>query len=383
MSQAQTSMAILKDLIAFKTISGSANLSMIEYLERFMAKLGFDSKRLPHPSDAERLNLLCFAGPKKKGGLMLCGHSDVVPVSGQDWLSDPFVMLEKEGRLYGRGTTDMKGFIAATCAALRHIKLQELKRPLSLLFSYDEEIGCLGSAIAAPLLKEVLPELPEVALIGEPTDFAILRMHSGHVTLKISAKGKGAHSSNPSLGISAIRAINMMLSGLFELEKALLSERSLEEFFPRPYVSLNIGQIGGGSAVNIVPDEAWIIVGFRPLPDSCVEKLIERIKVIANQVSTSSKATLSVTKECLTPAMITRPNTRLEQILLPHANQSSQAAASFSTDAGNLKVAGIDCLIFGPGSINIAHQSDEYIEKKDLKRAEKKIKQIVKDYLIT
>lgn len=383
MNQAHPSAAILADLIAFKTISGSTNLGMIEYLEHFARTLGFDTERIPDPQDQGLANLLCFAGPGVKGGIMLSGHTDVVPVCGQSWHSDPFVMVEKEGRLYGRGSTDMKGFIAATCHALTSIRLSQLKKPLSLLFTYDEEVGCLGSAVAGPLLKHSLPELPEVALIGEPTDFAILRMHSGHVTLKIIAKGRGAHSSNPALGISAIKAINQVLQGLFSLEQALQNELSLEEFFPRPYVTLNVGQIGGGSAVNIIPDEAWIILGFRPLPTTCIETLIDRISLIAESAAKSSGAYINVIKEKVTPAMITKPGTRLEKILLAHAEESSQVAAAYATDAGNLKLAGIDCLIFGPGSINIAHQANEYIEKKDLDRAAQKIKQIVEEYLIT
>ena len=343
MSQALSPMDFLQDLVAFKTISGASNIHMIEYLEAWAQKLGFNCEQIRHPKDPSRANLLCWIGPGLPGGLMLSGHTDVVPVLGQSWESDPFVLREKDGKLFGRGTTDMKGFIAALCSALSSFNFKRLIRPLSLLFTYDEEIGCVGSAQCAPLIKNILPFMPEAALIGEPTDFSILRMHSGHLTLKITAKGKGAHSSDPALGISAIKAMHEVLSGLFSLEHDLKSETSLTEFFSRPYMTLNIGIINGGSAVNIIPDEAFLILGLRPLPNYSIEDIINRLNLITQAISKSSGAQILVTKENLAPAMITKANTKLEQILLPHARASNDVAAAFTTDAGNLFLENIEC----------------------------------------
>jgi len=381
MSQALSPAAYLQDLIAFKTISGSANTPLVAYLEDWAHRNSFNYRRIEHPRDPQRANLLCWIGPSCAGGLMLSGHTDVVPVLGQNWESDPFVMREKDGKLYGRGTADMKGFIAALCHALSSFNFLTLKKPLSLLFTYDEEIGCKGSALCAPLLKNILPSMPDAALIGEPTDFSILRMHSGHLTLKIIATGKGAHSSDPDLGISAIKAMHQVLSGLFSLEEALKNEQSLAEFFQRPYVTLNVGTIKGGSAVNIIPDEAFILVGLRPLPNYAIQEIIDRINLIATTVSQCSGAMIIVTQEDHAPAMITKADTRLEQILLPHARVSNDVAAAFATDAGNLSQAGIECLIFGPGNINIAHQANEYINKNALDQASQKISQILEKYL--
>lgn len=381
MSQALSPVAFLQDLIAFKTISGTSNTPMIEYLEAWARQNGFDYERIRHPKDPGRTNLLCWIGPMKGGGLMLSGHTDVVPVVGQSWQSDPFILREKDSKLYGRGTADMKGFIAALCCGLSSFNFKRLSKPLSLLFTYDEEIGCKGSALCGPLIKNILPVMPEAALIGEPTDFTILRMHSGHLTLKIVAKGKGAHSSDPDLGTSAIKAMHQVLSKLFSLEHELKNEISLADFFPRPYVTLNVGVINGGSAVNIIPDEAFILVGLRPLPNYPIQEIISRINLVTHSVSKESGAQVSLESGDLAPAMITKANTKLEQILLPHAKPSKIIAAAFTTDAGNLNQEGIECLIFGPGSINIAHQANEFINKEALEQATEKIPQIVEKYL--
>src|SRR5688572_28045325 len=177
MTNTMDPVAILKDLVAFKTVSRTSNLAMIEYLEEIFRPLGFSMQRIYDPNDHSRANLLCSIGPQVAGGLMLSGHTDVVPVDGQDWHKDPFQMYEENGRLIGRGTADMKGFIAATCHTLRSFSLNKLTKPLSLLWTYDEEVGGFGSATASPLLKNYLKFLPDCALIGEPTSFNIMRMH--------------------------------------------------------------------------------------------------------------------------------------------------------------------------------------------------------------
>jgi acetylornithine deacetylase len=372
---------LLQDLIAFKTISETPNQEIIDYLEYYLRPLGFDLMRIEHPSDKSRANLLASIGPMKDGGLMLSGHTDVVPVKGQDWQSDPFMLLEKEGRLYGRGTTDMKGFIASSLCALSRMSFKNLKKPLSLLWTCDEEVGCQGSRHAAPILAKYLPKKPEAALIGEPTDFAILRMHSGHVTVKLKVKGKGAHSSDPSLGISAIKALNQILTGIYRLEEELKDERSLSDFFKNPFVTLNVGQIDGGSAVNIIPDEARALIGFRPLPKASVKEIFERLKNRALESSQLVGARVSIDMEHCAPALFSPENTKLEKILRPFAQHPQRVAAAFTTDAGNLSEENISCLIFGPGSIDIAHQANEWVALSDLERASGIVKRVIADYL--
>lgn len=372
--------SFLADLIGFKTISHSPNIHLIEYLQDYFEALGFSCRPIPHPTDPVRVNLLCQIGPDKPGGIMLSGHTDVVPTEGQEWLFDPFSLTEQQGRFYGRGTTDMKGFIAATCRALGQIPLDNLKRPISLLWTYDEEVGCQGSHIAAPLLKNYFSHLPEVALIGEPTDFQVLRMHAGHATVKIHVKGKGAHSSDPALGVHAIKAMHQIISGIFNLEEELSKEQTLHNYFKRPFVLMNVGEIHGGSAVNIIPDECTIQLGFRPLPTTSVNTIVERITKRAHDSCMVPDAVIKVNLLHCAPAMMTDENTKLGVILERYKNNSDEVAAGFATDAGNLYEHGIPCLIFGPGSIKIAHQANEWIAKTDLEQAEQKLKGIILDY---
>jgi acetylornithine deacetylase len=369
--------AILAELVSFKSISKTANLDIVEYLDRHFKGLGFDTMRIMSPDEPKRANLLCKIGPDADGGLMLSGHMDVVPVAGQTWDSDPFVLTQKEQKLIGRGSADMKGFIAATCIALKTTSFTKLKKPLTLLWTYDEEIGCTGSAVAAPLLKQYVHNVPKAALIGEPTDFAILRMHSGHVTVTIKVQGKGAHSSDPDLGISAIKAAHQVLTGIFAVEQELKSETSLIDYFKRPFVSLNVGEIHGGSAVNIVPDEVIISLGFRPLPKVPVENIFERIMTSCHRFLEDKRAIITGSIEKITPAMITNPGSDLEAILKPLAKNNESVAAQFSTDAGNLSQHGIECLIFGPGTIDVAHQANEWILERDLELAVGKVTTIV------
>jgi acetylornithine deacetylase len=368
--------AILQDLVGFRTISSQSNGELIDYLEHHLKPLGFETIRIKSEDEPFRYNLLCRIGPDKEGGLMLSGHTDVVPTTAQAWHSDPFSLTAREGRLYGRGSADMKGFIAATLVALKHLRAR-LNAPLTLLWTYDEEIGCLGSQQAAPMLKNYLQHVPSAALIGEPTDFSILRMHAGHVTVKIAAKGKGVHSSDPDLGVSAIKAIHRALLGIFSLEDQLRHEVSLEKYFRRPYVILNVGEVHGGTAVNIVPDEASITLGFRPLPDTSIETMMARINEAIVKHAGDSKAKISSRITRSTPPMITKEGGRLEQIVQPFAKKGAGVAAQFSTDGGNLSQSGIECLIYGPGTIDIAHQANEWILTKDLEDAVDNIAAII------
>lgn len=370
----------LKDLVSFKSISGTDASQIVDFLKRFFEDKSFDTTIIKDDHYPQRQNLLCTIGPNKPGGLMLSGHMDVVPVTGQVWQTDPFLLEEQSGKLLGRGVCDMKGFIAATCAAVNNINPKNLTKPLMLLWTFDEEIGCLGSLVVANRIKTILPHLPSAALLGEPTGFDILNMHAGHVTIKIDIAGKGAHSSDPSLGASAIKGLNNVLLGLFELEDQLKKEvdNTLVSHFKNPYVTLNVGQISGGSAVNIIPDHAEVTVGFRPLPTSSIDDIIHRIKTAALRYQKSSKVKISTAIVQKAPPMLTKPGSKLEDILRPLAHNKEIFAAQFTTDGGYLSQAGIPCLIFGPGSIDVAHQANEWIYKSDIFLAQEKIANIIK-----
>jgi acetylornithine deacetylase len=295
-----------------------------------------------------------------------------VPVEGQPWSSDPFALTRRGERLHGRGACDMKAFLAATLEGLARLDLRRLERELVLVWTHDEEVGCLGSrALVEQLAGRPLPGL---ALIGEPTGFEILRMHPGHAAARITCAGRAAHSSKPDLGSNAIRLAARVLDALERLAEDWRRDVRFAEVLERPFVVMNVARIQGGSAINIVPDRCVIEVGFRPLPGMSPDALFEALEERARGVDPTS-----VTAELLrvTPSMLTPEGTRLEALLRPHARTQALGAASFATDGGNLERLGMRTLVFGPGSIDVAHQADEYVPVDELHRAVDGVAEVV------
>ena len=353
----------LKKLVSFKSVSNTPILDLCEWVHDACTSFGFTCELQYDANDKTKANVIATLGPQVPGGLILSGHLDVVPTEGQPWSSNPFELTERKGRLYGRGASDMKGFVAATLASLNQINCDSLSKPLVLIWTYDEEIGCKGSAQFARHVRSLPDWYPREALIGEPTDMRILRMHPGHVTFKIVAQGLAAHSSKPDLGRSAIKAASQLLVELERLENELNSEKRLQEYLERPYVTLNVGMINGGKAVNIVPDRCEILVGYRPLPGDDARAVFHRFE---ERVRNLELPDVTLTLENITPALLTKEGLPLQDLLKSHAHGNQCGAASFATDGGNLASVGIESLIFGPGSIDVAHKADEYIETQAL-----------------
>lgn len=372
-----TPTTILKQLVAFDTTSHKSNLPLANFLAENFDQLGFAVEFLKDEHDSHKTNLICTIGPQKAGGLVVSGHMDVVPTEGQPWITDPFCLTEKNGKLFGRGTADMKGFIACTLFALAQMDLKKIKEPLCLIWTYDEEIGCRGSFKLAETFKNTPRLLPDEAIVGEPTDFKIFRMHPGHVTIKINTTGLAAHSSKPDLGKNAIKTMQIVLSVLEKLAKDLQNETKFDHFFDRPYVTLNVGIISGGTAVNIVPDNCEIIVGYRPMPGDDPLEVLQRIKTRLQEQKKLLPTEWGITLINCAASLLTPNKQPLENILLPFASEKCSSAASFATDAGNLAAMGIKSLIFGPGSIDVAHKANEYIEQSALIKATEILKKVI------
>jgi acetylornithine deacetylase len=358
----------LSRLIAFPTVSNQPVDELCAYVARRLEGLGFAVELVPCPHEARKYNLVATMGPPGTDGLVLSGHLDVVPTEGQPWTSDPFELTERGGRLYGRGTADMKGFLAVVLKALHGMPLSKLKRELVLIWTHDEEVGCVGSGHLAESMKDRDVPLPRACLIGEPTDFHVFRMHPGHVRFEIEVKGEAAHSSRPQLGRNAIEtaadAVVLMRQLARQLRRELVPDLPIAD----PWVPLNVGLIQGGSAVNIVPDTCKVTVGYRPLPGMEALAVFERARaMIAAELSTSD-CDITLTSGTVTPAMLTPDHTGLAHLLCPHATPGPQAAP-FATDGGNLAKLGMQPLVFGPGSIDVAHKADEYVEFQALQRA--------------
>lgn len=348
----------LATLVAHDTVSHRPNDGLAGWLADRLDRLGYAVRLVS--SGPGKVNVVASAGPVGTDGLVLSGHLDVVPTEGQPWSSDPFVLTERDAKLYGRGTADMKGFIAASLAALTEVRPGTLRRELLMVWTCDEEVGCHGSrAVADALLAEARP-VPSACLIGEPTDFRVLRAHPGHAAITLSLRGQAAHSSRPELGRNAIEAAAEAVLALRGLAERLRAEPDSRFDLPSPWVALNVAQIVGGAAINIVPDAAEVQVGVRPLPGMAAEEVYRRVLAAAEHAVCGTGCTLHGHLGPVVPSLHTPAGTALAGLLAPHAAPGVETAP-FATDGGHLARLGCAPLIFGPGSIDVAHQADEHV----------------------
>lgn len=315
--------------------------------------------------EAGKVNLVARIGPRGTDGLVLSGHLDVVPVAGQPWTSDPFRLTTEGDRLIARGTSDMKGFLAAVLVALRAFDRAAYRRELVLIWTHDEELGCVGSG---HLVDDWDPNdpLPTACVVGEPTDGHVQRMHAGHVTVHVDVTGRAAHTSRPDLGANAIDAAAEIVLALRRLAATLREERA-DLPLPHPFVPLVVGTIRGGAAVNVVPDAVQLEVGYRPLPGQDAHAVFHRVeRAVAAAVRGSDCA--AVTRlGTVAPSMLTPSGTDLAALLAPHARPGPEAAG-YATDGGQLARLGTQPLLYGPGRIDVAHRADEWIDARELLR---------------
>jgi acetylornithine deacetylase len=350
---------LLRRLVAIDSTSAISNLPIADELASYIESSAQSIEYLKSP-DGAKANLMIRFGPEPDGdgrGLILSGHMDAVPAREPGWDSDPFTLTDAGDRYVGRGAADMKGFLAvATNAA---IASRELRAPLILLFTYDEEVGTLG---AREFAKTQSRPLPKHCIIGEPTSFRPVRAHKGHLKLRISTTGRAAHSGYPHLGDNAIEKARAVLDGLVNLRRELEGEPTehAELFADAPYVPLNIATIHGGSAVNIVPDRCEIDIGIRLLPGMSTASMVTRVQ------RTIGDATCEVLSD--SPPMLLSRDSAIYQAALPFA-KSGVESVSFASDAGWLQTLGIDCLLFGPGAIEVAHKPNEFTPKDEFHRA--------------
>ncbi len=366
----------LRRLVAFPTVSNRPLIALASHVAERCEALGFEVERFDDPVQDGKCTLVCRAGRRGTQGLVLSGHMDVVPTDDQPWTSDPFTVVERDGNLFGRGTADMKGFFAATLQALARIEARDYQREVVLVWTHDEEVGCLGSAALVAALQGRDAPFPTACLIGEPTGFEILRMHPGHVAVELELSGRAGHSSRPDLGINAIEAAAAVVGVAQDLAQQLASEPADLAELERPWVAVNVARIQGGSAINIIPDRCVVQLGYRPLPGMAPLEVWERLQRSVAALELPGGHHGRVLR--VTPAMLTPRGTALQALLETHAGHPGCGAASFATDGGNLARLGMEPLVFGPGSITVAHQADEFIPQGDLERAVDVIESVVR-----
>ena len=358
----------LAELVAFPTVSDRPVTAIAAWLAERAEDAGMRVERFE--TSPGKCNVVASAGPQGSDGVLLSGHMDVVPVEGQAWSRDPFRLAECDGRLYGRGACDMKAFLAAVTCALPRLPLRALRRELVLAWTHDEEVGCHGSRALVDQLSAEGRTLPGLALIGEPTDFRILRAHAGHTTMRIHCQGVPAHSSRPQLGASAITMAAQVLAGLERLQERLARTRPegvdplILDALPCPWPVLNCGHVHGGTAVNVIAEHCELLVGARQLPGQEGQDMLRLVAGVCEEVAADwadrgGRVALVPMHEA--PALLTPAGTALEALLRPHAADPRLGAAPFATDGGNLARAGVQSLVFGPGSIDVAHRPDEYV----------------------
>jgi acetylornithine deacetylase len=363
---------ILSLLVGFDTTSRGSNLALIEWVEAYLSDLGVASKRVPN-HDGTKSNLLATIGPNLAGGVVLSGHTDVVPVDGQAWSSDPWTLTERDGRLYGRGTCDMKGFSALALAAAPLMIERGLTRPVHLALSYDEEVGCLGAPdLIAAILKAVPP--PSAVIVGEPTNMEAVRGHKGIATFRVTVSGVEAHSSLTHLGISANMAAIPLMNALVELSQSLEAAADPASPFAPKGCTLTIGQINGGTAPNILARECVFVFDLRTPPGVVPAQVLADFAALVERTDAALKARSPEAgavfeKRASTPALTPEDDGMAETLARALSGDNGPPrVVSYAAEAGQFREAGFSTVICGPGSIDQAHQPDEYVERSQMER---------------
>lgn len=375
--------AVLAKLVAFDTTSRLSNLALIEWVEAYLDDLGVPSRRVPN-LDGTKSNLLATIGPAVEGGIVLSGHTDVVPVDGQPWSTDPFVLTELDGRLYGRGTCDMKGFLALALAAVPDLAGATLSKPVHLAFSYDEEVGCLGAPDMIAVITRDLPR-PALVVVGEPTDMVAVSGHKGIASFRVTVSGREAHSSLTHLGVSANMAAIRLMAGLVELSERLEREADPNSPFTPKGATLTIGQVNGGTAVNILARECVFIFDLRTPPGQDPMAILADFFARAGALDLELKARapeagVKVERRSLTPAFAPEIDGVAEAFARRMAGDNGPArVVPYAAEAGQFQGAGFSTVICGPGSIDQAHQPDEYVEISQMQRGAAFMARLIED----
>ena len=366
MSEIGPALDILKALVGFDTTSRRSNLPLIEWVEAYLDGHGVAHRRVPS-ADGAKSNLIATIGPGIEGGVVLSGHTDVVPVDGQAWSSDPFALEVREGRIHGRGTCDMKGFLALALAAVPALVAARPRRPVHLAFSYDEEIGCLGAPDMIEVIRREVPR-PALVVVGEPTNMEAVNGHKGIANFKVTVRGHEAHSSQTQLGVSAIMEAIPLLASLLALAARLEREADPASLFTPKGATLTVGLIQGGTAGNILARECWFQFDLRCLPGMDGPALLAPFFAQAAALDAALKARapeagVSIEQKSNTPAFAPEPDGAAEAFARRLAGDNGPPrTASYAAEAGQFQEAGFSTVLCGPGSIEQAHQPDEYCE---------------------
>ena len=369
-----TTMQMLAKLVAFDTTSRFSNLSMINFIADYLGQYGIES-HLTHDENEDKASLFASIGPAG-GGIALSGHTDVVPVDGQEWTSDPFSLSQRGDRLFGRGTCDMKLFIAAVLAMVPHLVERELKIPVHLAFSYDEEVGGVGVRPMIARFGDDLP-MPRIVIVGEPTGMKIVNCHKGMNAFKTVVSGLEAHSSNPHQGVNAIMIAARLIAELDRIAEEMRERGDGGGRFSPPFTSINVGTISGGTALNIIPRTCSFEWEFRNLPGQDRQEIPARLDKFAAGKLLPAMRKISPQANIVTRFVSGFPDFApeegsLAETLVKRLLKSNQTgSASYATEAGLFQGAGAPTVLCGPGDVAQAHQQDEFITLEQIAACER------------
>ncbi|RME16907.1 MAG: acetylornithine deacetylase [Alphaproteobacteria bacterium] len=369
-----TARDILEKLVSFPTVSSESNLALVDWVEDYLAAHGVRAHRV-YNDEGTKAALFASIGPEEEGGVVLSGHTDVVPVEGQDWDTDPFTVVERDGRLYGRGTCDMKGFDAIALAAVPKALAAPLRRPLQIALSYDEEVGCLG---APRMIAEMARTLPRAAaaIIGEPSEMKVVNGHKGGIGIETHVRGFEVHSSLMHKGVSAVMEAARLVEWANRMneENRARDADPIDALFEPPWTTCHVGRIHGGTADNITARDCRFVMAFRAIPGESLEgwrrRYLEEVaRVEAGMKAIRSEARIDTAPRFEVPGLAPEAEPAVAEALARRLSGENQThVVSYATEAGQFQQAGYSAVIIGPGNIEQAHQPNEWLSLEQFER---------------
>jgi acetylornithine deacetylase len=381
-----TTTELLDRLVSFDTTSRNSNLALIGFIRAYLDQLGA-TYRISTDTAGQKANLHVIIGPQAAGGLAFSGHVDTVPVDGQAWTGDPFALRRRDGKLFARGSCDMKGFVAACLAAVPDFQAMPLIRPLHLFISYDEEIGCSG---ARRLIEDMDQSglRPDLCVVGEPSGMKPILAHKGKMNVDVTVRGLTGHSSEPSKGVNAVQAAGEAIAWVAREARRLAAEGPFENGFDPPHTTIHVGTVEGGTILNIIPDHAAFTMEWRFIPGDSPHRHLERMQGwIAETIEPAMK---SVHPACgfgfdivlEMPGMALPADHALATVVKQAVGSNSAGKVAYGTEGGFYETAGIPTIICGPGHIEQAHQPDEWIATSELDACDDFIRRLARRLLV-
>ncbi len=374
---------ILTNLVSYPVLGGMSNLSILEYIKGYLNEFGIEYQLVPNKENTSA-NLHCRIGPAIDGGVILSGHTDVVPVEGQDWHSDPFQLTERNGKLYGRGACDMKGFLACCLAGVPDMVKAKLKKPIYLAFSFDEEIGCLQGDVIAGAIRDFYAETPKYAIIGEPSMMRPILGHKGIIYYGTTIYGSAGHSSGIRKEVSAVHEAARLIMWLENKMDDLIAQGFIDKRFVPDHTSIHTGIVHGGIAINIVAEKCTFKWDIRNIPSVQIADVFADFEVECRKQEKELQKRFAgakiETKEIhpLVPALSTPEDASVVALVKKLTGIHKHGTVAFASEAGQFSNAGFESVICGPGSIDQAHRANEFIAVEQLGKGVEFIRNLVR-----